>query len=83
MSDIIKYPLGTEKSIKLVESGNKIVFVVDKKATKAQIKKAIEETLKTKVKNVNTHIRGSNKIAYVQFSKETQAIDVATNLGIM
>ncbi len=39
---IIKYPLATEKSIRLMESENKLIFVVDKKATKSDIKKAIE-----------------------------------------
>lgn len=80
---IIKYPLGTEKSIKLIEAENKIVFVVDIKSTKKEIKKAIEELLKAKIKTVNTHIRGSEKRAYVEFTKETPAIDIATNLGII
>ena len=81
---IIKHPLATEKSIRLMESENKLVFVVDKKANKQQIKKAIEEIFKAKVLKVNTHhaISGQKR-AYVTLSKETPAIDVATSLGIM
>ena len=37
---IIKYPLSTEKSIRLMEAENKLIFVVNKSATKKEIKKA-------------------------------------------
>ncbi len=81
---IIKYPLATEKSIRLMEAENKLVFVVDKKATKPEIKKAIEELFKAKVTAVNTlHSVSGEKRAYVTLSKETPAIDIATTLGIM
>ena len=33
---IIKCPLSTEKSIRLMESENKLIFVVNKKATKKE-----------------------------------------------
>ncbi len=81
---VIKYPLATEKSIRLMESENKLVFVVERSATKQDIKKAIEELFKAKVVAVNTHnsVSGQKK-AYVTLSKETPAIDVATTLGIM
>lgn len=81
---IIKYPLATEKSIRLMEAENKLVFVVDEKSTKLEIKKAIEELFKAKVTAVNTHnsVKGQKR-AYVTLSKETPAIDIATSLGIM
>ena len=37
--NVIKNPLSTEKSIRLMEAENKMIFVVDKKATKTDIKK--------------------------------------------
>jgi|TARA_Y100000310_G_scaffold232341_1_gene235134 large subunit ribosomal protein L23 len=81
---IIQYPLSTEKSIRLMESENKLIFKVDNNAKKAEIKKAIEEIFKVKVEKVNTCI-GPNgkKKAYVKFSQDTPAIDIATNLGLM
>ena len=51
---IIKYPLSTEKSIRLMESENKLIFVVDKKATKKEIKEAMEKEFKAKVDKVKT-----------------------------
>ena len=82
--DIVKNPLSTEKSMRLMESENKLIFVVDRRATSNQIKKAIEEIFKVKVVKVNTFITAkSQKRAYVKFSTETPAIDIATNMGLM
>jgi len=81
---VIKHPLSTEKSIRLMESENKLIFVVDIKATKEDVKKAIEEYFKVKVVKVNTLVApDGKKRAYVKFSIETPAIDVATQMGIM
>jgi len=81
---IIKNPLSTEKSIKLMESENKLIFEVDKKANKATIKNEIESFFKVKVVNVTTRIGpDAKKRAYVRFSNETPAIDIATKLGLI
>lgn len=82
--EVIKHPLATEKVIRLMEAENKLVFVVDKRATKSDVKKAVESLFKAKVVAVNTlNSTTGEKRAYVTFSKETPAIDVATTLGIM
>ncbi|MBN1792351.1 50S ribosomal protein L23 [Candidatus Woesearchaeota archaeon] len=81
---IIKYPLSTEKAIRLMESENKLVFVVDDKAKKPEIKKAIEDAFSVKVKSINTlNDNKGRKKAYVRFADETPAIDLATKLGLM
>jgi len=81
---IVKYPLSTEKTIRLMEAENKLVFVVDKKAKKSEIKKAIEDMFKVEVISVKTLTdMGGKKRAYVEFSKKTPAIDIATQLGLM
>ena len=82
--NIVKYPLSTEKSIRLMESENKLIFVIDSKATKNDVKKSIEKIFKVKVKKVNTFVaHDGKKRAYIKFSEETPAIDVATQLGLM
>ncbi|MBI4440372.1 50S ribosomal protein L23 [Candidatus Woesearchaeota archaeon] len=84
MTRIILYPLATEKSIRLMEKENKLIFVVDKKAKKPEIKKAVEDSFKVKVEMVNTFVSpAGEKRAYVKFAKENPAIDVATQLGLM
>jgi len=53
MSIIIK-PIITEKVTKEVEVFNRFGFVVDKKANKVQIKKAVEAAYGITIVNVNT-----------------------------
>lgn len=81
--NVIKYPLSTEKSIRMMELENKLAFIVDKKAKKQEIKKELEKMFKVKVVKVNTLIHKGKKKAYVKFSDETPAIDIATKLGLM
>jgi len=66
-----------------MESENTLVFSVARTAKKPEIKEAIEKMFKAKVLRVNTHIKGNEKRAYIKFSMETPAIDIATNLGLM
>ena len=80
---ILKYPLTTEKAIRLVEAENKIIFVVAKDADAQQIKKEFEKEFNVKVDKVNTLRRGAEKIAYIKLSKENPALDVATRLGLI
>ena len=81
---IIKHVLSTEKSIRLMELENKLIFVVNNKATKKEIKKAIEQMFKVKIENVNTFVNADGeKRAYVKFSPKNPAIDIATQLGLM
>ncbi|PIU29684.1 50S ribosomal protein L23 [Candidatus Woesearchaeota archaeon CG07_land_8_20_14_0_80_44_23] len=83
-SKVIKYPVSNEKTIKMMESENKLIFVVDRAARKADVKKAVEEAFKVKVIDVNflNDMKG-NKKAYVRLSGDTPAIDIATQLGMM
>ena len=81
--NIIKHPLSTEKAIKLMESENKLVFVVDLKAKKLDVKKAVEILFDVKVVDINTVINKGVKKAYVKFPADKPAIDIATNMGIM
>jgi len=81
---ILKYPHLTEKSIGLIEKENKIVFVVDKKANKKQIKEAFEKLFEVKVDKVNLLItRKGEKKAFIKINPKFKASDVATKLGII
>jgi large subunit ribosomal protein L23 len=80
---VIINPLSTEKSLRMMEAENKLIFLVQRKATREEISKAVEKAFNAKVLSVNTLIRNGKKRAYVQFSPETPAIDIATNLGLM
>lgn len=81
---VILHPMSTEKSMRLIEAENKIVFVVDRRATKQMIKSAVESLYGLKVEKVNVLInRDGKKQAYIKLSDESSAIDFATDLGIM
>jgi large subunit ribosomal protein L23 len=82
--DIVKYPLSTEKTVRLMQEENKLLFVVSNTATKKTIKAAIEKMFNVKVSKVNLLNTPKNeKRAYVRLSYETPAIDVATDLGLI
>ncbi len=80
---IIKKPLITEKTFDLIEKENKLVFIVNRKANKNQIKKAIEKLHNVKVMKVNTMItpKGEKK-AFIKLHPEYSAQDIAIDLGI-
>ncbi len=80
---ILKYPITTEKAVRIMEAENKLMFVVSLKATSEKIKKAFEQEFKVKVVKVNTLRKGKKKIAFIKISDKTPAIDIATRLGLM
>jgi len=81
---ILLYPLLTEKTIGKIETENKLVFIVDRKSNKRQIKWAAEKALSVKVDNVNIMIdRKGRKKAWVKLSKEYPASEIATRLGML
>lgn len=53
---ILRKPLVTEKFTAISEKLNKYSFVVDKSASKDDIRKAVEEIYNVKVTNVNTMV---------------------------
>jgi large subunit ribosomal protein L23 len=83
-NDVIYYPLMTESASLMVERDNKLIFIVDKKAGKSDIKRAVEQLYEVKVDRItvqNTH-QGEKK-AFVRLHPEFKASDVAIKLGIL
>lgn len=82
--EVILYPLMTESASLMVEQENKLVFVVNLKATKKEIRKAVEELYEVEVEKVNVLItpRG-NKKAFIKLQPDYKATDVAIKLGIL
>jgi large subunit ribosomal protein L23 len=82
--DVILYPLMTEAASLMVEKENKLTFIVGLKASKADVKRAVEELYEVKVKKVSTQItpQGEKK-AHVKLHPEYKAADIAIKLGIL
>ena len=82
--EIINYPLMTESASIMVEKDNKLIFIVNLKAGKSDVKKAVEELYEIKVDKITTLItpQGQKK-AFVKLKPEFKASDVAIKLGIL
>ena len=76
-------PLSTEKAVRLIELNNTLIFETDKRKTKTEIKKEIEESFKVKIVSINSLIRNNKKYVYVKLNEKTPAIDIATKLGMI
>ncbi|MGM0399019.1 MAG: 50S ribosomal protein L23 [Halobacteriota archaeon] len=83
MTDIIDYPLVTEKAMNDMDFQNKLQFVVDIDATKPEIRDEVETSYEVTVDDVNTMItmKGLKK-AIVTLSEEDDAQDVASRIGV-
>ena len=61
-TSIILRPILSEKGTMLSETQNKFIFQIEKHSNKLEIKKAVEEKFKVKIKKVATlNIKGKNK----------------------
>jgi large subunit ribosomal protein L23 len=81
---VILYPLMTEVSSRLIQKENRLVFIVNLKATKTDIKRAVEELYEVEVEKVNLLITNKGeKKAFVKLSSEYKAVDLAIKLGIL
>merc|ERR1712159_931363 len=82
---ILKYPLTTESAMKKIEENNTLVFIVDVRASKRQIKEAIKRMYEPiDVSKINTLVRpDGQKKAYVHLTQDFDALDVANKIGII
>ncbi|NIP66524.1 50S ribosomal protein L23 [Candidatus Bathyarchaeota archaeon] len=82
--DVVLYPLMTEASSRMIETENKLVFIVNLKATKNDIRRAVEELYEVAVQKVNVLITPTGKKkAFVKLHPDYSASDIAIRLGIL
>eukprot|EP00124_Ichthyophonus_hoferi_P004563 Ihof_evm6s519 gene=Ihof_evmTU6s519 len=75
---IIKSPLTTESAMKKIEENNTLVFLVDIRANKPQIRQAVKELYECTAAQINTLIRPDGvKKAYVRLSADQDALEIA------
>ncbi|MBS7619465.1 50S ribosomal protein L23 [Candidatus Bathyarchaeota archaeon] len=82
--EVILFPLMSERSVSMIENENKLVFVVNIKASKSDIAKAVESLYEVEVESVQTMVdhKGQKK-AFVKIGKNYSASDIAIKLGIL
>jgi len=81
---ILKFPFVTEKAMMGLERDNTLQFLVDRGATKPQIRREIEKTFGKEVASVRTlmNAKGEKK-AVISFTDEKAAEEILSQLGIM
>ena len=78
------YPIATEKAINMIENNNLIVYIVDSRATKTEIKKEFESLFKVKVASVATVRTPQNrKKAFIKIAPQFKASDIALKLKLV
>ncbi len=83
-NEVVKYPLLSEDAVTLLESENKITFIVDIHSGKNDVKRAIQELYEVKVRDVRTLITPEGeKKAFVRLMPDFKASDLAVKLGIL
>lgn len=82
--EILLYPLMGEKATMLREKENKLTFVVNKKATRKDIRDAVEKLYNVKVLKINIIVSpNGEKKAHVKLSKEFSAEEIASKFGVI
>ena len=76
-------PITTEKAVRLIELNNTLIIEADRRQSKTEIKKEVEDVFNVKVDSINTLIRLNKKLAYIKLNKKNPAIDIATRLGMI
>lgn len=81
---VLLYPQATEKAVKLIESENKLVFVVANDVSRSDVKRAVELLFEVKVDSVKIEVTpGGRKRAYVRLAPEFMADEIASKLGMI
>jgi len=80
---IILRPYITEKTFNLIEKENKLTFIVAESASKKDVSEAIKTMYEGNVKEVNIFRTIRGKKAIVKFTKDDEARQLATKLGLV
>ena len=80
---MILRPITSEKAVKMIDIDNTLLFETERRATKTEIAKEVEQMFSVKVEKVRTSIKANKKFAFVKLNKANPAIDVATKLGMI
>lgn len=81
---VLRYPHLAEKSMKVVDAENTLVFIVNRTAQKDEIIAAVEQAFDVRVESVRTLIApGGEKKAFVALTPDHSAGEIASRLGMI
>jgi len=80
---IIDYPFVSEKATIVLEEQGKLHVIVDVRATKDDIRRAVEQMYEFNVKSVNTMLTpNGKKKAIITFEQSGAAHEIASRIGV-
>jgi large subunit ribosomal protein L23Ae len=81
---ILQSPCTSERFYKKMETENIIIFFVDAKANKTEIKNAFKDAFNVQPERVNTLLTvGGRKKAYIKVPKTNEASEIANKMGLI
>jgi large subunit ribosomal protein L23 len=80
---VLRHPHVTEKAMNKMDFQNKLEFIVDSQASKAEVATAMEEQFDVAVDDVNTMVTmDGDKKATVTLSPDDDAEEIASRIGV-
>ncbi len=81
---VIIRPISSESALEKIDKENKLTFICSLKATKGQVRWAVEKLYEVRVERVWTYItvKGDKK-AIVKLSPEFPASEIAVKIGLL
>jgi len=81
---VLLYPLVTEKTVKMIERENKLVFVIAPNASSDEVAREFEKTFEVKVQRINVLRRPDGvKVAFIKLAEGYSASDISVKLRIL
>ena len=83
MTTVLKYPHVTEKSVDKMDFENKMVFICQPEASKAEIVEEVEEQFDVTAVGIQTMVTSKGKKkAEIQLSDDHDAQEIASRIGV-
>ena len=81
---VLDFVLMTEKCVRIIESENKLTFIVNRGASKDEIRRSFQEIFKLNVAGVNVvNDQKNRKKAFIKLKDHGAAGELAVRLGII
>jgi large subunit ribosomal protein L23Ae len=81
---ILISPCTSERFYKKMETENTIIFYVDARANKTEIKQAFHEAFNVRPERINTlNTVGGRKKAYIKIPRTNEASEIANKIGLI
>jgi len=82
LRNVLLKPYFKEKTMRMLQTENKMEFIVRKDASKIEVRLEFEATFNVRVQKVNTRITKYGKHAIIKLHPDYSAEDVGSRIGV-